>query len=44
MKVNNIVIIGGGTAGWLAANHLAVELRAINVPKDDASQFDEPIG
>lgn len=28
MKVNNIVIIGGGTAGWLAANHLAVELRA----------------
>jgi tryptophan halogenase len=28
MKVQNIAIIGGGTAGWLAANHLAVELRA----------------
>lgn len=28
MKVKNIAIIGGGTAGWLAANHLAVELRA----------------
>ncbi|MBT9492161.1 MAG: tryptophan 7-halogenase [Paucibacter sp.] len=28
MKVKKIAIIGGGTAGWLAANHLAVELRA----------------
>lgn len=28
MKVKSIAIIGGGTAGWLAANHLAVELRA----------------
>lgn len=28
MKVRRIAIIGGGTAGWLAANHLAVELRA----------------
>jgi tryptophan halogenase len=28
MRVKNIAIIGGGTAGWLAANHLAVELRA----------------
>lgn len=28
MKVKNIAIVGGGTAGWLAANHLAVELRA----------------
>jgi tryptophan halogenase len=28
MKVKHIAIIGGGTAGWLAANHLAVELRA----------------
>lgn len=28
MNVKRIAIIGGGTAGWLAANHLAVELRA----------------
>ncbi|MBR7799365.1 tryptophan halogenase family protein [Undibacterium fentianense] len=28
MKVKQIAIIGGGTAGWLVANHLAVELRA----------------
>ncbi|MCV2351041.1 tryptophan halogenase family protein [Paucibacter sp. Y2R2-4] len=28
MRVKRIAIIGGGTAGWLAANHLAVELRA----------------
>jgi tryptophan halogenase len=28
MRVKNIAIIGGGTAGWLTANHLAVELRA----------------
>lgn len=28
MQIKNIAIIGGGTAGWLAANHLAVELRA----------------
>lgn len=28
MRVKNIAVIGGGTAGWLAANHLAVELRA----------------
>lgn len=27
MKINNIAIIGGGTAGWLAANHLAVKLQ-----------------
>ena len=26
MKINNIVIIGGGTAGWLAANHLGKAL------------------
>ena len=28
MKVRRIAIIGGGTAGWLAANHLAIELKA----------------
>lgn len=28
MRVKTIAIIGGGTAGWLAANHLAVELRS----------------
>jgi tryptophan halogenase len=28
MKVKRVAIIGGGTAGWLAANHLGVELRA----------------
>jgi tryptophan 7-halogenase len=28
MSKMRIAIIGGGTAGWLAANHLAVELRA----------------
>jgi tryptophan halogenase len=28
MKTNRIAIIGGGTAGWLAANHLGHELRA----------------
>lgn len=27
-RVKRIAIIGGGTAGWLAANHLAVELKA----------------
>ena len=27
MKINHIAIIGGGTAGWLAANHLGAELR-----------------
>lgn len=27
-RVKSIAIIGGGTAGWLAANHLAVELRS----------------
>lgn len=26
MQINRIAVIGGGTAGWLAANHLAVEL------------------
>ena len=26
MKIKNIAVIGGGTAGWLAANHLGVEL------------------
>ncbi len=31
MKINNIAIIGGGTAGWLAANHLGREL--INDPQ-----------
>ena len=29
-EVKNIVIVGGGTAGWLAANHLAKSLRAAN--------------
>jgi tryptophan halogenase len=28
MRIKRIAILGGGTAGWLAANHLAVELRA----------------
>lgn len=28
MNIKRIAIIGGGTAGWLAANHLGVELRA----------------
>lgn len=28
MKITRIAIVGGGTAGWLAANHLAVELKA----------------
>ncbi|SFC64914.1 tryptophan halogenase family protein [Pseudoalteromonas denitrificans] len=28
MKIKRIAIIGGGTAGWLAANHLGVELNA----------------
>jgi tryptophan halogenase len=28
MKINRIAIIGGGTAGWLAANHLGYELRS----------------
>ncbi len=28
MKIRNIAIIGGGTAGWLAANHLGRELLA----------------
>jgi tryptophan halogenase len=27
MKISQIAIIGGGTAGWLAANHLGFELR-----------------
>lgn len=27
MKIKHIAVIGGGTAGWLAASHLAVELR-----------------
>ncbi|WP_331345367.1 tryptophan halogenase family protein [Cellvibrio sp. UBA7661] len=26
MKINRVAIVGGGTAGWLAANHLGVEL------------------
>lgn len=28
MKINNIAIVGGGTAGWLVANHLGRELMA----------------
>ncbi len=27
MKIKRVVIVGGGTAGWMAANHLGVELR-----------------
>src|SRR3954462_8728514 len=27
MKINRIAIVGGGTAGWLAANYLGFELR-----------------
>lgn len=27
MKIKRIAIVGGGTAGWLAANHLGFELR-----------------
>lgn len=30
MKIKRIAIIGGGTAGWLAANHLGAELIADN--------------
>ncbi|WP_348981637.1 tryptophan 7-halogenase [Pseudoalteromonas arctica] len=26
MKIKRIAIVGGGTAGWLAANHLGLEL------------------
>jgi len=28
MKIKKVAIIGGGTAGWLAANHLGSELKA----------------
>ena len=28
MDIKRIAIIGGGTAGWLAANHLGFELKA----------------
>ena len=28
MKIKKVAIIGGGTAGWLAANHLGLELSA----------------
>jgi len=31
MTINNIAIVGGGTAGWLAANHLG---KALNKRKD----------
>lgn len=30
MKIKQIVILGGGTAGWLAANHLAKKLNLPN--------------
>lgn len=30
MKIKRVAIIGGGTAGWLAANHLGVELKHDN--------------
>jgi tryptophan halogenase len=30
MKIKRIAIVGAGTAGWLAANHLGVELSAAN--------------
>ncbi len=29
-KIEHVVILGGGTAGWLAANHLAKKLNASN--------------
>lgn len=31
MKIKRVAIIGGGTAGWLAANHLGAELRQSDI-------------
>lgn len=31
MKINRIAIVGAGTAGWLAANHLGVHLEAEDI-------------
>ncbi|RYY03643.1 MAG: tryptophan 7-halogenase [Gammaproteobacteria bacterium] len=31
MNIKRVAIIGGGTAGWLAANHLGVELKHENI-------------
>lgn len=31
MKIQSVAIVGGGTAGWLAANHLAKALFNQNI-------------
>ncbi|MBU2968983.1 tryptophan 7-halogenase [Pseudoalteromonas sp. C2R02] len=40
MKINKIAIVGGGTAGWLAANHLGKAL--INRPNTSITLIESP--